>query len=96
MPQKEPRYRRTYIPVVVDVDQDGHMKPLSLEWKGVSYEIDSVSKDVRPSYAEKSGGQGDRYKIKMNGEEKYLFFEHNADYGDEKVGKWFVERKIAP
>ena len=86
MPKAEPRYRRTYIPVVVDVDSDGNMKPLS-------YEIDSVSKDVRPAYAEKAGGQGDRYKVKMNGVEKYLFFEHNPDVSATNIGRWFVQER---
>ena len=30
----------------------------------------------------------------IEGHERHLFFEHNADYGSEKLGKWFVERKV--
>ena len=41
----------------------------------------------------KAGGQGDRYTVMIGGHERYLFFEHNADYGNERVGKWFVEKR---
>ena len=57
------------------------------------YEIDRI-KAIQPAPALKAGGQGDRYTIMINGRERYLFFEHNADYGSEKLGKWFVERRV--
>lgn len=47
--------------------------------------------DIRPAHAEKAGGQGDRYKVKMKGLEKQLFFEHNTDASSFMVGRWFVE-----
>ena len=47
--------------------------------------------DIRPAHAEKAGGQGDRYKVKMKGLEKQLFFEHNSDASSFMVGRWFVE-----
>ena len=40
----------------------------------------------------KAGGQGDRYTVVMEGQEKYLFFEHPCE--SEKtfsIGRWFVE-----
>ena len=40
-----------------------------------------------------TGGQGDRYTIRMAGRETYLFFEHSADFGNPIPGRWFVERR---
>ncbi len=91
-----PRYIREYVDVNVDFDKDGYMLPKMLIWEdGHRYKIDKI-KAIQPAPALKAGGQGDRYTIMIEGHERYLFFEHNADYGDEKIGKWFVERKIAP
>lgn len=91
-----PRYVREYVDVNVDFDKNGRMLPKTLIWEdGHRYVIDKI-RAIQPAPALKAGGQGDRYTIVIEGHERYLFFEHNADYGDEKVGKWFVERKIAP
>jgi hypothetical protein len=49
--------------------------------------------DVRPAYAERAGGQGDRYKIVVDNREKYLYFEHSAAFGESVTGRWFVERR---
>ena len=59
----------------------------------VSFDPDGI-KAIQPAPAQKAGGQGDRYTIMVEGHERHLFFEHNADYGSEKLGKWFVERKV--
>ena len=89
--QKKPL--KVYVDVTVDFDTDGRMFPRTLTWEdGVRYEIDRI-KDVRPAHAERAGGQGDRYTIMVAGREKYLYFEHNTDYGNKDVGRWFVERK---
>ena len=84
---------RVYVSVNVDFTEDGQMLPRSLVWEdGCTYEIDRV-KDIRPKPAEKSGGQGDRYIIIVRGCERQIFFEHNPEYGHQKVGRWFIERK---
>ena len=84
---------RVYVAVNVDFTEDGRMLPRSLVWEdGCTYEIDRV-KDVRPAYAERAGGQGDRYTIMVNGQESYIFFEHHPDYGHRNVGRWFLERR---
>ncbi len=84
---------KTYVDVRVDFHADGRMYPVSIEWEdGHVYEIDRVL-DVRPAYAARAGGQGDRYTVRMNDQTTYLFFEHNADFGSQILGKWFVERK---
>ena len=84
---------KVYVDVSVDIDPDGRMYPRALTWEdGEKYEIDRV-KAVRPAHAERAGGQGDRYTVMIGGHERYLFFEHNTDFGNKNVGRWFVERK---
>ena len=84
---------KTYVHVNVDFDATGRMHPTSiLSDDGTHYAIDRVM-DVRPAYAARAGGQGDRYTIRLGGQITYLFFEHNVDYGSQVPGRWFVERK---
>ena len=47
--------------------------------------------DVRPTYAERAGGQGDRYKVIVDNRERYLYFEHSTAVGEPVTGRWFVE-----
>ncbi len=83
---------RVYVMVTVEFDQCGQMYPRTLTWQdGMTYPIERV-KCIRPTKADRAGGQGDRYTILVNHQERYLFFEHNADLGDWRVGRWFVER----
>ena len=94
MAKTEPRYIRQYIDVDVSFDPDGRMRPRMLTWlDGNRFEIDRVM-DVRPAHAEKAGGQGDRYKVKVRGKDKELYFEHNPDISSMFVGRWFVELKV--
>lgn len=84
---------RVYVPVSVDFSIEGKMYPKRLTWEdGREYEIDRVT-DARPSFAAKAGSQGDRYTVRIGGQIRYLFFEHNAEYGKLVPGRWFVERK---
>ena len=84
---------KTYVHVSVDFDDTGRMHPTSILWEdGTHYEIDRVM-DVRPAFAARAGGQGDRYTIRLGEQITYLFFEHNVDYGSHIPGRWFVERK---
>ena len=86
-------YKRIYVNVDVRFDPTGMMMPRRLTWTdGRSYEIDKVL-EVRPAYAAKAGGQGDRYKVSMLGQERQLFFEHNTKVGTLQIGRWFVEGK---
>ena len=90
-----PRYVKEYVEVLVEFATDGTMLPRILVWEdGRRYEIDRI-KAIQPAPARKAGGQGDRYTIVIEGQERYLFFEHNVDYGNERVGKWFVERRVS-
>ena len=84
---------KVYVDVLVAFDTDGLMRPKALIWEdGARYKIDRV-KAIRPAHAERAGGQGDRYTIMVGGHERYLYFEHNTDFGNKNVGRWFVERK---
>ena len=89
----EPTSIKAYVHVSVDFDDTGRMRPTSILWEdGTHYEIDRVL-DVRPAFAARAGGQGDRYTIRLGEQITYLFFEHNVDYGSHIPGRWFVERK---
>lgn len=91
--QRKAKTARVYVSVAVDFDSNGQMYPKSLMWEdGHQYEIDRIL-DVRPSFSARAGGQGDRYTVRIGNQEKYLFFEHNPEYGQKIPGRWFVERK---
>ena len=84
---------KVYVPVQAVFSPDGRMLPRALRWEdGVVYTIDRVL-DIRPAGAAKAGGHGDRYTVRIGGQETYLFFEHNVDTEDARIGKWFVERR---
>lgn len=84
---------KVYVKVQTDIDEAGQMLPRRIYWEdGRSFEIDRVSA-VRPAYAAKGGGQGDRYTIYVNGRERYLFFERSANINGNVIGRWFLERR---
>lgn len=84
---------KVYVKVVVSFDADGTMIPLSLTWEdGTEYLIDRVL-DIRQASAMKAGSGGDRYTIRVQGRESYLFFERNCSVKGNNIGRWFVERK---
>jgi hypothetical protein len=85
---------KVYVEVVASFDFNGRLMPLSLTWEdGRQYTIERVIA-VHPAPALKAGGQGDRYTIQVQGRDKYLFFERSASLKGNKLGRWFVERKI--
>lgn len=93
MAQTATMYKRIYVDVDVRFDPSGRMVPHAFVWQdGRSYQIDKVL-EVRPAHAEKAGGQGDRYKVKIRGQERAMFFEHATDSSSPNVGRWFVEGK---
>ena len=86
---------KTYVSVSVVFNEDGQMLPREIIWTdGRKYEIDRV-KDVKQAAAMRCGGQGDRYTIFVDGQERYLYFERNCSLTGNNIGKWFVERKVA-
>lgn len=74
---------KCYVKVIVEVDEEGNKKPLSLIYKDRGYAIDKLL-DVKRAVAMKVGGIGERYKVRINGHETYIY---NEGY------KWFVEEK---
>ena len=85
---------KVYVQVNADFNPDGVMIPTSLIWEdGSKFEIDKVT-DIRQAVAMKAGGQGDRYTIRVNGKESYLFFERCPSLTGNVIGRWFVERRV--
>ena len=71
---------KVYIKVSVVFDEDGQMLPRAFEWEdGRKYKIDRVLKK-RPAHADKVGGQGDRFTIKVTEENN-----------DQTFAKWLVK-----
>lgn len=86
---------KVYVSMKVAFDETGRMFPRAVVWEdGHTYKIDRLL-DIRPSFAARTGGQGDRYKVRIGGQETYLFFEHSANFGSPITGRWFVERREA-
>lgn len=84
---------KVYVKVVASFNTDGTMMPLSLTWEdGREYLINRVL-DIRQASAMKAGSNGDRYTIRVQGRESYLFFERNCSVKGNNIGRWFVERK---
>lgn len=76
--------KRTYVKVVAEFDEDGNIRPLTIEWRdGRRFHVDRLL-NVRRAAATKAGGQGMRYTCRILGRETYLF---------EDEGRWFVEEK---
>ncbi|GHU70851.1 hypothetical protein FACS1894184_16880 [Clostridia bacterium] len=83
---------KVYVPVTADFDANGVVTPRSFRWEdGRIYEVDKVM-GVQAAYAQKSGGQGDRYSVRIRNQIRFLYFEHNPQYGQSVSGRWFVER----
>ena len=79
---------KKYVPVTVRFDEEGKIRPLEIEFgEGEKFVVDKVL-DVRRAACHSAGGVGDRYTIKIRGQETYLWFEER---GKEK--KWFVAAK---
>ena len=87
---------KVYVAVKADFNENGIMLPREITWEdGRKYEIDRVL-DIRQAAAMKAGGQGDRYTVRIGGQQSYLFFERSTNQTGNTIGKWFVERKVAP
>lgn len=85
---------KVYVTVFVEFASEGRMLPRRITWEdGMKYDIDRVI-DVRPAYAAKAGGQGDRYTIQVNGARTYLYFERSTNLTGDVIGRWFVERRV--
>jgi hypothetical protein len=86
---------KVYVAVKADFAEDGTLLPREITWEdGIKFEIDRVL-DIRQAAAMKAGGQGDRYTVRINGKQSYLFFERSTNLTGNNIGRWFVERKGA-
>lgn len=78
----EEKREKRYVPVVVRFDAEGQLRPLEIEFdEGRKYTVDRVL-DVCRAACQTVGGVGVRYTIRVQGKERYLWFEKN---------RWFVE-----
>ena len=75
---------KKFVGVVVSVDEDGNKKPKSIDYNGQEFVVDKVI-DMKRCASFKTGGIGERYTIRIEGKETYLFCE---------MGRWFVEEKV--
>lgn len=75
---------KKYVPVLVHFDQEGKMTPVMIEYdESRKFEIDKII-DVRRAACQSVGGVGDRYTVRIQGRDSYLWFEK---------GRWFVAAK---
>jgi len=81
---------KVYIDVLAVFTPDGKIVPVMFRWTdGRKYHIDKVL-DIRPAPSLKVGGQGDRYTVRILGQERYMFLEHDPDLTSNRL-RWFVE-----
>lgn len=77
-------WRKAYVSVNLDVDEDGVPHPRLIRWpNGREFPIDQLKEKCRAASTRVSGG-GIRYTVLIRGKEAFLFQEGN---------KWFVEAK---
>ena len=86
---------KIYINVRTAFDRDGRMRPLSLEWEdGRVFPIDRVG-EIHTESARFSSSIGDRYTVWIHGCKRFLFFERSDRLPGQRIGRWFMERKLA-
>lgn len=75
-------YRRVNVAVDAHFDVEGMLLPRFMTWEdGTVFEIDRVL-EARRAASLKAGGIGTRYTVRIQGKERYLYFEDPT---------WFVE-----
>ena len=76
---------KNYVSVLVEFNEAGGKKPKLITLNDKVYEVSKVV-EVKNSASLKVGGIGERYKIKINNTETFLFYERETE-------RWFVELK---
>lgn len=77
-----PKREKRYVPVVVRFDEQGKLRPLTIEFDAEhKYLVDKVL-DVCRAACQTVGGVGVRYTVRVQGHERYLWLEKD---------RWFVE-----
>lgn len=74
---------KKYVKVILEIDENGKKTPKTIVYNDKEYLIDKVV-DIRQCVSMKVGGIGERYTVRIDGKETFIFFENN---------KWFVEEK---
>lgn len=91
-----PRPERVYVKVITAFDETGYMCPSMITWSdGRSFKIEKI-RDFRPAYSAGNKFQGDCYTVVICGQEKHLYFERTDPMFTSTVGRWFVEKVVAP
>lgn len=76
---------KRYVSVTARMDEDGRVRPLSIQWyDGKTYPIDEV-RSVRRSSARRVGGDGICYTIRIGEKITQLYYEDP---------RWFVEEVV--
>lgn len=76
---------KSYVSVLVWFNEEGKKEPKEIILNEQKFEITKVIKMVNAASL-KVGGIGERYTVKINNTETFLFFE-------KETGRWFVELK---
>lgn len=77
---------KRYVSVTTRVDEDGRIRPLSIQWyDGTTYPIDEV-RGVRRAASWRAGGDGACYTIRVGERITQLYYEDP---------RWFVEEVVA-
>lgn len=76
---------KRYVSVTMRTDEDGNVRPLSIQWyDGRTYPIDEVI-SVRRASSRRVGGDGICYTVRMGTRTTYLYYEDP---------RWFVEEIV--
>lgn len=80
------RKMKRYVSVTTRVDEDGKVRPLSIQWyDGKTFPIDEV-RNVRRAGSRRVDGDGIRYVVRIGSTITQLYFEDP---------RWFVEETVA-
>ena len=91
-----PKPERVYVKVTTDFDETGYMCPSTITWEdGRTFKIEKI-RDFRPAQSASNSMRGDCYTVVICGQEKHLFFERTDAMFASTVGRWFVEKLVAP
>ena len=74
---------KKYVKVIAEVDEVGKKTPKVIIFDDREFIVDRVI-DMKKCASMKVGGVGERYKVRINNHETYLYYEKD---------KWFVEEK---
>ena len=76
---------KRYVSVTARMDEDGRVRPLSIQWyDGLTYPVDDVI-SVRRASSRRVGGDGICYTVRIGTKTTYLYYEDP---------RWFVEEIV--